>query len=156
MKIGKIIAIMFGLVSLGAIVFVMNSMPKKVAINTGPKTEIKKEYNKTAQIENSLKRQEDEERQKLEKLSLEKANLERKEQFKGVSNLYRVSCAPCHGLDGRGEIAPIITGKTKEELLSKLILFKNHDINNTLMTGLLQNLSEEKLNSLSDEISRFK
>ena len=66
------------------------------------------------------------------------------------------SCAPCHGDDGRGKIAPPIGGKSKDQILASLKDYKAGKIKNSLMSGLLTNVSDESLDALADEISKFK
>lgn len=74
-----------------------------------------------------------------------------------TSKLYATRCAACHGASGGGTmIAPPINGKTKEYILSKLDDYKNDRVTNSLMKGLLTNATPEELESLADEISRFK
>lgn len=155
MKMGKILAIILGLLCVVGIVFIMNQTPKIREVT--PKTEVKmqKDESKTPSLETKIKQKELEEQKKLDELEYQKANLKKKEQFKGVSSLYRVSCAPCHGLDGKGEIAPIIAGQSKEQILKSLNDFKTHDRNNTLMTSLLKNISSKDLEILASEISEF-
>ncbi|AII14414.1 monoheme c-type cytochrome [Campylobacter iguaniorum] len=74
----------------------------------------------------------------------------------GVSKLYLRSCAPCHGKDGKGILAPDITGKNKEAILASLHDYKADKIPNSLMKGLLTNVSDENLTQLADEIANFK
>ena len=79
-----------------------------------------------------------------------------KERDFEVSSSYLVSCAPCHGDDGRGKIAPPIGGKSKDQILASLKDYKAGKIKNSLMSGLLTNVSDESLDKLADEISKFK
>ena len=79
-----------------------------------------------------------------------------KERDFKVSSSYLVSCAPCHGDDGRGKIAPPIGGKSKDQILASLKDYKAGKIKNSLMSGLLTNVSDESLDKLADEISKFK
>ena len=79
-----------------------------------------------------------------------------KERDFEVSSSYLVSCAPCHGDDGRGKIAPPIGGKSKDQILASLKDYKAGKIKNSLMSGLLTNVSDESLDALADEISKFK
>lgn len=74
----------------------------------------------------------------------------------GVSKLYLQSCAPCHAQDGSGIIAPSIIKKSKEEILARLYDYKDGKIENSLMKGLLDNVSDENLTILAEEISKFK
>ena len=79
-----------------------------------------------------------------------------KTQNEGVSKQYLTSCAPCHGANGKGIVAPDITHLSKEDLLKKLADYKAGKVQNTLMKGLLTNVSDSDLNNLADEISKFK
>ncbi|MEE3777250.1 hypothetical protein V2I28_07135 [Campylobacter sp. CX2-4080-23] len=74
----------------------------------------------------------------------------------GVSKIYLQSCAPCHAKDGSGIIAPSIIGKSKAEILARLNEYKSGNIPNSLMKGLLDNVSDENLTILAEEISKFK
>lgn len=74
----------------------------------------------------------------------------------GVSKLYLQSCAPCHAKDGSGILAPSIIGKSKEDILARLNEYKAGKIPNSLMEGLLDNVSDENLTILAEEISKFK
>lgn len=74
----------------------------------------------------------------------------------GVSKLYLQSCAPCHAKDGSGVLAPSIIGKSKDEILARLNDYKAGKVPNSLMEGLLDNVSDENLTILADEISKFK
>lgn len=92
---------------------------------------------------------------KNNEFAMEKEKLEKKQKFAKLSTKYRVSCAPCHGLDGKGEIAPVISGKSQDEILKSLDNFKKNTISNTLMSGLLKNLTNDDLKELANEISKF-
>ena len=74
----------------------------------------------------------------------------------GTSKLYLTSCAPCHGADGRGVMAPNIAGMDKEQLIKKLQDYKAGKVENSLMKGLLTNTSDADIALLADEISKFK
>ncbi|CZE46023.1 c-type cytochrome [Campylobacter geochelonis] len=75
---------------------------------------------------------------------------------KQTSKLYLVSCAPCHGDDARGVIAPSIAGKSKDEILARLKDYKAGKYPNTLMAGVLQNINDVNLSALAGEISELK
>ncbi|NLY03938.1 MAG: cytochrome C [Campylobacter sp.] len=160
MKTGKILAIVIGALCIGAVVYIMNSGapdPTKTASQTAKQESNYKdnEAKEAARKKEQMEAIEKKEQEKIAKLEEERAALERKRQNEGVSALYRISCAPCHGLDGRGEIAPHIAGQTEEQILKSLQDFKTHSIDNTLMSELLQNVSDENLSILAEEISRF-
>lgn len=53
-------------------------------------------------------------------------------------------------------MAPKISGKSKDEILARLKDYKENKVPNSLMKGLLNNVSDEDLGLLADEISKFK
>lgn len=158
MKIGKIIAIIFGLICVFLIIYVMNSSKTNPAkINTTQNTKIKDLNSDIKKINEEIIIKTDEQYEKqIQNLEKEKLVLEKQEKFASVSTEYRVSCAPCHGLDGNGNIAPKIAKRSKEYILNMLSDFKTHEFENTLMNGLLKNISDDDLENLAEEISNFK
>ena len=152
MSVGKIVALSCGILALLAFIFLMNA-PQKANLNA--------DINETADLaslnlapsdeilDSNLSYAEDIKKIKVLEKSLRKAP-------KNLSKLYLINCAPCHFKDGKGEIAPQIAGKSKEEILNKLRAFKENTIPNTLMHGLLINLKESDLETLASEISGFK
>lgn len=72
-----------------------------------------------------------------------------------VSSLYKSKCASCHGANGEGGVGPKIIGQSYEKVSQDLEDFKTGAKKNYVMYGLLQNLSDEELDSLSKEISEF-
>ena len=153
MKIGKIITIILAVLICGIMVFMLSQTPpkkeKSVAKVATPKVEqnISKQQPKSSEEFAS-----EDELKKVKELSLSVA----KTQNEGVSRQYLTSCAPCHGANGKGIVAPDITHLSKEDLLKKLADYKAGKVQNTLMKGLLTNVSDSDLNSLADEISKFK
>lgn len=75
-------------------------------------------------------------------------------EFK-VSSLYIVKCAPCHGDNGKGLIGPPLYGKSEAEITKKLSDYKEGKVKNSMMAGLLTNLTEDELKTLANEISKF-
>lgn len=74
-----------------------------------------------------------------------------------VSQLYSLRCKACHGSEGQGgKVGPSIKGKSMEYILAKLDDYKNNRVTNSLMQGLLNNATQEELNTLAQEISSFK
>lgn len=152
MSVGKIVALLCGVLALLAFIFLMNEPQSAnlstdsnetadlVSLNLAPSDEI---------LDSNSSYAEDIKKIKVLEKSLRKAP-------KNLSKLYLVNCAPCHFKDGKGEIAPTIAGKSKEEILSKLRAYKENKIPNTLMHGLLINLKESDLQNLASEISEFK
>lgn len=72
-----------------------------------------------------------------------------------LSRLYIVKCAACHGKDGKGIIGLPIIGKSYEYNYEALLKYKNGQVKNSLMKGLLENTPDNELKSLAEEISRF-
>ncbi|MEA3418906.1 MAG: c-type cytochrome [Campylobacterota bacterium] len=72
-----------------------------------------------------------------------------------VSALYKTKCASCHGVNGEGGIGPEVIGQEYEKLSKALIDFKSGAKKNYVMYGLLQNMSDEDLDSLAKEIAEF-
>ena len=72
-----------------------------------------------------------------------------------VSVLYKTKCASCHGVNGEGGIGPKVIGLEYEKLSIALADFKSGAKKNYVMYGLLQNLNDEDLDTLSKEISEF-
>ena len=152
MKIGKIITIILAVLICGIMVFMLSQTPpkkEKTEASVQPKVEqnISKEQSKSSEEFAS-----EDELKKVKELSLSVA----KAQNEGVSKQYLTSCAPCHCANGKGVVAPDITHLSKEDLLKKLADYKAGKVQNTLMKGLLTNVSDSDLNSLADEISKFK
>lgn len=153
MNIGKIIAGIFSAVAVLLIVYLMNTGTTTLKDESKPSLAPKNTdfTPKASQIAtNNMKESED-----LNKV-LELQKSVENSQNEGVSKLYLVSCAPCHAKNGDGIIAPSIKGKSKEELLKSLQDYKADKVPNSLMRGLLTNTSDENLELLADEISKFK
>lgn len=74
----------------------------------------------------------------------------------GLSAAYITRCAPCHGNDGKGILAPSIAGKSKAGILASLKDYKEGKMQNSLMKGLLTNTPDAELETLAEEISKFK
>ncbi len=72
-----------------------------------------------------------------------------------MSKLYLVKCSACHGRDGSGPVGPSIAGKNKEENLAILMKYKNNEVKNTMMRGLLDKTAPAELEMLAEEISSF-
>lgn len=72
-----------------------------------------------------------------------------------------VSCANCHGQDGKGlkpnpSMIPVIGGQNKDYLLKQLTNFRSGDRNNSLggvMNGMTESLTDAELESLAEYIS---
>ena len=155
LNFGKVLALLCGLLAVLLIVFLMNSNSsntKSVSVKNATETASKgvlNDENSSQNSQNSLMSDEDLKKIKALEKSVRKAP-------ENLSKLYLVRCAPCHFKDGKGDIAPSIAGKSKDELLQKLNSYKAGKEPNTLMNGLMKHLSEKEIELLADEISQFK
>lgn len=84
------------------------------------------------------------------------AEMEKEAAKMGLSKLYIVKCSACHGRDGKGPIGPSIAGKGYDYNMDALMKYKNGQVQNTMMKGLLENTSVEELEMLAKEVSSFK
>ena len=149
---GKKIAIIFGALVLALMVFMLTSQPS-APIKDASRPELKPaQQTKPKVVNEELNLQDSEEIKKIKQLQNSVAN----QPSEGVSKRYLTSCAPCHGANGKGVMAPSIAGKSKDEILASLKNYKEGKVPNSLMKGLLTNVSDEDLDSLADEISKFK
>ena len=149
---GKKIAIIFGVLVLALMVFMLTSQPS-APIKDASRPELKPaQQTKPKVVNEELNLQDSEEIKKIKQLQNSVAN----QPSEGVSKRYLTSCAPCHGANGKGVMAPKISGKSKDEILARLKDYKENKVPNSLMKGLLNNVSDEDLGLLADEISKFK
>lgn len=150
MKLGKILAIVVAVGLVAMMVYMISSSsarPQAKPTHTAPKSQPITQN--TPDTNFSVISTEDE--QKLNDMKQEA-----KEREFAVSRLYLTTCAPCHADNGKGKVAPSIAGKSREEILTRLADYKSGKISNTMMSGLLKNVSDETLNELASEISKFK
>ena len=149
---GKKIAIIFGVLVLALMVFMLTSQPS-APVKDASRPELKPaQQTKPKVVNEELNLQDSEEIKKIKQLQNSVAN----QPSEGVSKRYLTSCAPCHGANGKGVMAPKISGKSKDEILARLKDYKENKVPNSLMKGLLTNVSDEDLGLLADEISKFK
>lgn len=149
---GKKIAIIFGVLVLALMVFMLTSQPS-APIKDASRPELKPaQQTKPKVVNEELNLQDSEEIKKIKQLQNSVAN----QPSEGVSKRYLTSCAPCHGANGKGVMAPKISGKSKDEILARLKDYKENKVPNSLMKGLLNNVTDEDLGLLADEISKFK
>ena len=167
LNFGKILAILCGLLAVLLIVFLMNSgstsSNTKSGANTATSEATSASSNSNLDAENSQILAQnsqngtqnsfasDEDLKKIK--ALEKSVRKAPEN---LSKLYLVRCAPCHFKDGKGDIAPSIAGKSKDEVAQKLRSYKAGRESNELMNALSKNLSENEIELLANEISQFK
>ena len=149
---GQKIAIIFGVLVLALMVFMLTSQPS-APIKDASRPELKPAQQTRSKVVNEeLNLQDSEEIKKIKQLQNSVAN----QPSEGVSKRYLTSCAPCHGANGKGVMAPSIAGKSKDEILASLKNYKEGKVPNSLMKGLLTNVSDKDLGALADEISKFK
>ena len=149
---GKKISIIFGALVLVLMIFMLTSQPS-APIKDASRPELKPAQKTQPKVVNEeLNLQDSEEIKKIKQLQNSVAN----QPSEGVSKRYLTSCAPCHGANGKGVMAPSIAGKSKDEILASLKNYKEGKVPNSLMKGLLTNVSDEDLGALADEISKFK
>ena len=149
---GKKIAIIFGALVLVLMIFMLTSQPS-APIKDASRPEIKPQDFAPKQERNEeLNLQDAEEIKKIKQLQNSVAN----QPSEGVSKRYLTSCAPCHGANGKGVMAHKISVKSKDEILARLKDYKENKVPNSLMKGLLNNVTDEDLGLLADEISKFK
>ena len=149
---GKKIAIIFGVLVLALMVFMLTSQPL-APVKDASRPELKPaQQTQPKAVNEELNLQDSEEIKKIKQLQNSVAN----QPSEGVSKRYLTSCAPCHGANGKGVMAPKISGKSKDEILARLKDYKENKVPNSLMKGLLNNVSDEDLGLLADEISKFK
>ena len=149
---GKKIAIIFGVLVLALMVFMLTSQPS-APVKDASRPELKPAQQTQSKVVNEeLNLQDSEEIKKIKQLQNSVAN----QPSEGVSKRYLTSCAPCHGANGKGVMAPSVAGKSKDEILASLKNYKESKVPNSLMKGLLTNVSDEDLGALADEISKFK
>ncbi|MBE2986062.1 c-type cytochrome [Campylobacter sp. RM12920] len=148
---GKKIAIIIGVLIIALMVFMMSSntpASKQSEVKLEPKETIAPK----AEVKTDINLQDYEELKKIKELK----NMVANQPTTGTSKRYLTTCAPCHGANGKGVMAPDISGKSKDEILSRLKEYKEDKIQNSLMKGLLTNVSDTDLELLADEISNFK
>ena len=149
---GKKIAIIFGALVLVLMIFMLTSQPSAPVKDASRPERKPQDFAHKQERNEELNLQDAEEIKKIKQLQNSVAN----QPSEGVSKRYLTSCAPCHGANGKGVMAPSIAGKSKDEILASLKNYKEGKVPNSLMKGLLTNVSDEDLGALADEISKFK
>jgi len=143
----KIVGIVLVAIIVGLMVMMLSQDTSKK-----PTTETKVEDKQVAQTQ-PKSTEVSEEEQKLQDLKKQAgANLSQE-----VSKFYTVRCSSCHGKAGEGTmVGPQIAGKSFDYIINKLDDYKNNRVPNSLMQGLLTNISQEDAKTLAKEISNFK
>ncbi len=151
MKIGKLIVIIITVV----LFLVMTYMVVQDVSSSSKKEEQKVEQKIKDPAKDLAKRFEqpkNDEDKKIEELKKLAGSVDLKDK----SNTYLVKCSSCHGKNGEGtQVAPGIQGNSVDYILSKLDDYRNDRVKNSLMKGLLTNISDEELAKLALEISKF-
>ncbi len=70
-----------------------------------------------------------------------------------VSTMYKSNCAPCHGVNGEGNIGSKLVGLSKDELLKKILDLKTNE--EEMHIAVIEYLSDEDMEKLAEEISHF-
>ena len=116
MKVGKIITIILAVAICGIMVFMLSQTPpKKEKVTTNAQPKVEQNFTKE-QPKSSEEFASEDELKKVKELSLSVAKVHNE----GVSKQYLTTCAPCHGANAKGVVAPDITHLSKNELLKKL------------------------------------
>lgn len=146
MSIGKIVGLTLGGLVVALMVYVMSQGGSKAPVTSKFEEQAKP---KAAQVKVEEKSEEEVVLEDIKKQA--GANLDQK-----VSQLYVVRCSSCHGKVGEGtKVGPSISGKSFDYIIAKLDDYKNDRVVNSLMKGLLTNISDEEVKSLAEEISKF-
>ncbi len=70
-----------------------------------------------------------------------------------VSRMYKSNCAPCHGVNGEGNMGSKLIGFNKDELLQKMLDFKTSE--EEMHIAVIEYLTDEDMEKLAEEISHF-
>lgn len=73
-----------------------------------------------------------------------------------VSNEYKSKCSSCHGVNGQGILGPNLVALSQDEVYKALMDYKSGRRENAVMKGLLLNIDNATLKTLSEEIGAFK
>lgn len=70
-----------------------------------------------------------------------------------VSQIYKSSCAPCHGVNGEGNVGPKLIGLKKDDLLKKILEFKTQE--EEMHIAVIEFMSDEEIEQVIEEIAQF-
>ena len=158
--IRHVLGVIVSVVSIGAMMYVwridteVHTMDRVAEIFKKSELQVELENQNKDMLQNKqqeLVKENDEVAQKLKALKDKAGNV----SGFAVSKLYKTKCASCHGAGGEGGIGPKVIGQSYEKLSHALKAFKDGSKKNYVMYGLLQNLSDQELDSLAKEISEF-
>jgi cytochrome c553 len=136
--IGVLLILAFGFL----LVQEFSSVESETVVSQPEAQEVGQSSEQPSVTEESLKKQ------VVSELSNEPGRAER-------SKNYLVKCAPCHSRDGSGPVGAAIKGMKKDILLKKLNDYKHGRVENSMMSGLMRNMTDEEINELAEEISGF-
>lgn len=74
---------------------------------------------------------------------------------KKLSKDFIVKCSACHNDYANGIIGPSLLTKDSDFIYKKIYEFKNNKDANVLMTGLVNQMSDEEIKKIADEIYEF-
>ncbi len=74
---------------------------------------------------------------------------------KQLSKDFIVKCSACHNDYANGIIGPSLLDKNAEFIYNSINKFKNNKDANVLMTGLVNQMSDEEIRKIADEIYEF-
>jgi len=74
---------------------------------------------------------------------------------KKLSKKFMVKCSACHDDYANGVIGPSLLGKSSDDIFNTIADFKSGKKVNVLMTGLINQMSEDEIRALADEIYNF-
>ena len=74
---------------------------------------------------------------------------------KSLSKDFIVKCSACHNDYANGIIGPSLLNKDADSIYKSIYKFKNNKDANVLMTGLVNQMSEEEIRKIANEIYEF-
>ncbi len=70
-----------------------------------------------------------------------------------VSPMYKSNCAPCHGVNGEGNVGPKLIGLNKDVILKKILEYKTNE--DEMHIAVIEYMSDEEMEKLAEEIAQF-
>lgn len=119
-----------------------------------PKMPIQEVAKEPTKIEKEAiqKQLEDERKEQYSKIKALEQRAGSASKFK-VSQLYKSNCAPCHGVNGEGNIGSKLVGLAKDEILKKILQFKTE--NEEMHSAVIDSISKEDMEQIANEIDQF-
>ena len=115
-------------------------------------TEIKAPEPTEAEKEAIIKEREQEKKEQELKIKALEKRAGSAGKFK-VSTMYKSNCAPCHGVNGEGNIGPKLVGLSKDDLLKKILDLKTNE--EEMHIAVIEYMSDEEMEKLAEEIAQF-